>query len=395
MLTAIGMGINTFAATIVETETIEIGTKHTFRSEALGEDRSVVVHFPESYESSHLQYPVLYFLDGDYFFYQTVAAVQFLSECGYLQTPPVPELILVGIVNVDRNRDYTPTHAPEQKTLRFPTSGGADLFHDYLKTELIPFIDEHYRTQPYRILSGWSLGGLFTVHTLMTDPNLFSAYIAVSPSMWWNSQEPVKEARTLWQKDSNLDRPLIITQGSLEGGDINASVRKGLVALLRDYSITGWDFIEIPNEGHSFVPYKALYEALPQLFSDWILPADSVAAGSDAVKAHYATLSQKYGYEVDLPEAAYFAQVTNLLGNKSYADAEVLSREWTEAFTGSAKAHYYLGRCLESQNRLEEALSYFSKACELEDSRILPDAEWNLPYKASLEQLKTKLEQDK
>ena len=48
-------------------------------------------------------------------------------------------------------------------------------------TELIPKIEGQYRTQPFRIFAGHSLGGLFAVHTMLTRPDLFNAYIAVSP----------------------------------------------------------------------------------------------------------------------------------------------------------------------------------------------------------------------
>lgn len=40
-----------------------------------------------------------------------------------------------------------------------------------------------YRTERYRILISWSLGGLFAVHTLLEEPGAFDAYIAVSPSL--------------------------------------------------------------------------------------------------------------------------------------------------------------------------------------------------------------------
>jgi predicted alpha/beta superfamily hydrolase len=79
-------------------------------------------------------------------------------------------MIIIGIINVDRNRDYTPTYAPNQKGgLEFPTSGKAEKFLEYLKSELFPYIESNYKTQPYRILAGWSLGGLFTVYTFLVD----------------------------------------------------------------------------------------------------------------------------------------------------------------------------------------------------------------------------------
>jgi predicted alpha/beta superfamily hydrolase len=92
----------------------------------------------------------------------------------------------------DRTRDLTPTHAdiknPDGTVTAFPTSGGADRFLDFIQTELIPEIEKRYRTAPYRIFAGRSLGGLLAIHALFTRPDLFNAYIAVSPSSPWRNQ---------------------------------------------------------------------------------------------------------------------------------------------------------------------------------------------------------------
>ena len=71
------------------------------------------------------------------------------------------------------------------------SSGGADKFLQFIETELMPEVEKRYRTQPFRVLAGHSLGGLFAVHALSTRPGLFNAYVAVSPSLWWDGQSEV------------------------------------------------------------------------------------------------------------------------------------------------------------------------------------------------------------
>ncbi|UCC43715.1 MAG: hypothetical protein JSU65_11390, partial [Candidatus Zixiibacteriota bacterium] len=97
-----------------QVSSISIGERLTFYSEVLGEERTMLIALPKGYHDVKEGYPVLYVLDGEFFFYQAHSAVQFLSECTYIRTPPVPQMIVVGIVNVDRNRDYTPNHTPVQ-----------------------------------------------------------------------------------------------------------------------------------------------------------------------------------------------------------------------------------------------------------------------------------------
>lgn len=66
------------------TEEIIVGEKIVVESEVLGENRIVLVRCPINYGVSKKKYPVLFLLDAEFFFYQAIGAVEFLSECGYI-----------------------------------------------------------------------------------------------------------------------------------------------------------------------------------------------------------------------------------------------------------------------------------------------------------------------
>jgi predicted alpha/beta superfamily hydrolase len=144
--------------------TIKIGEKFTLHSTVLNEERPYWLYLPESYNSktqSPEAYPVLYLLDGDALFHTATGVVEFMSRNGNDQ---IPELIVVAIPSTNRNRDLTPTHSlinqigKESKSLT--SSGGADAFLRFLQEELVPRIYASYRTLPFRILAGHSLGGV-------------------------------------------------------------------------------------------------------------------------------------------------------------------------------------------------------------------------------------------
>ena len=63
--------------------------------------------------------------------------------------------------------------------VKFPTSGGADKFLDFIEKEVMPLVESKYRVQPYRVFAGHSFGGLLAIHAFSTRPELFNAYIAV------------------------------------------------------------------------------------------------------------------------------------------------------------------------------------------------------------------------
>jgi predicted alpha/beta superfamily hydrolase len=54
-------------------------------------------------------------------------------------------------------------------------------FTDFFRQELFPLIESEYRGSPEdRTLFGFSGGGLFALHTMLTQPGLFRRYIAAS-----------------------------------------------------------------------------------------------------------------------------------------------------------------------------------------------------------------------
>ena len=195
--------------------------KVKFHSHGLDEERTILIHLPKDCAISEKKYTVLYVIDAEFFFRQAISAVEFLSELQYINVQPIPQMIIVGIVNVDRNRDYTSTYAPEQPgVLRFPTSGKSERFLDFLNTELFSFIDSQYKTEPFRVLSEWSFKGLLTVHTYFEHNHFFSAYLTISPSLWWYGDLYVRKTDTFFSQGQLSTKPLVVTIGALEDGDI-------------------------------------------------------------------------------------------------------------------------------------------------------------------------------
>ena len=88
-----------------EAQTLTLGTRHTLDSQVLDEERVLLVHTPECYESGG-RFPVLYLTDGPGHFLHTAGTLDFLSRNGR-----IPKMILVAIGNTDRTRDMTPTRA--------------------------------------------------------------------------------------------------------------------------------------------------------------------------------------------------------------------------------------------------------------------------------------------
>ena len=87
----------------VSSTPITIGETLRIRSNRLGEERQIRVYLPASYASSKQRYPVIYTLDGEGTGLATANAVQFMIS--YSAIPQMPEALVVGVSNTDRNRD--------------------------------------------------------------------------------------------------------------------------------------------------------------------------------------------------------------------------------------------------------------------------------------------------
>jgi predicted alpha/beta superfamily hydrolase len=366
------------ASPVVRARATEGGELLSYRSKILDEERILMIRLPEGYESSKSRYPVLFVLDGEYFLKPVTAAVQFLSECDYLLSQPmIPQLIVVGVVNVDRDRDFTPTRRTKDRSLHFPSSGRAGEFLEFLEHELIPILDDRYRTCPFRILSGWSLGGLFTVHTALNRPELFSVYLAVSPSLWWDDQIVVKQMERMFREDKVIDKPLVITLGSLEGGDMGKSVRDNFVPLVqnRHSGPAPFEYIEIVGEGHSYVPFKSWFEGLRAIYAAWRVPQEILNSGPAEIRKFFDKLSANYGYEVDVPQSACIATASTLYDRGEESAALKTALQCTEAYPRSPWVHEYLGRIYQALEQPGKARESYSRALGIVDEQTVPYSE--------------------
>lgn len=177
-----------FTSSGQERISFSIGETIGFYSNSLSEDRALNVYLPTGYaDTPEKDYPVIYLLDGstDEDFIHISGLVQFGS---FSWINMLPESIVVGIVNIDRKRDFTYPTTNKKDKLQFPTTGGSAAFIDFIEKELQPFVTKNYRVQDKKTLIGQSLGGLLATEILYKKPHLFNNYIIVSPSLWWDDE---------------------------------------------------------------------------------------------------------------------------------------------------------------------------------------------------------------
>ncbi|MEN8192813.1 MAG: alpha/beta hydrolase-fold protein [Bacteroidota bacterium] len=198
----------------------EIIPNHTelkiIHSNIIDDDYFLYIKLPSGYKDSDKNYPVIYLLDGDIAFTMAWSTVRYLQYGKHLS-----DVIIVGIgygslLSSDernmRERDYSISALQ-----RLEESGGGEKFLKFIKTELIQFIDSHYRTKPNeRIINGYSIGGLFTLYVFLNENDLFSGYIAGSPYTPFDKDYLLEILQQNSEKLRNTDTKLFISYGELE-----------------------------------------------------------------------------------------------------------------------------------------------------------------------------------
>lgn len=344
-------------------------------SRLLGQDRTLLVRLPRDYETGTDRYPVLFLLDAEWHFNIAAADVELLSECSYATPHPIPELIVVGVVNPDRNRDFTPTSCPVFRNMRFPTSGGAAAFRRFLVEELLPTIDRKYRTHPYRILAGWSLGGLFTIDTLLSDTPVFDSYLAISPSLWWDDEWILKRLGEIPEgADHRKGKQLTVTLGSAEKGSMVEGSTRAFLGRLADHPLDGATVEEVPIEGlgHNYSPKMAYFLGLASFFADWNLPREVRERGLEAIDSYYASLGARYHFEVPVPEDVYGDLGWRLFEAEKRDEAGEVFRAWTTRHPRSPVAMASLGSFYREVGEVAQAVAMLRAAIEAEKESARP-----------------------
>jgi uncharacterized protein len=251
-------------ATIFDTEVRHI------TSTTNGQDYTISVWFPPGYANTDKTYPAVYLMDGD-----IDLALASCIALGLMWGQELPELIIVGIgydmqsyeeFGNKRARDYTPTKSADE-----PNSGGAGDFLAFIHTDLIPFINANYRTDPTdRTISGYSHGGLFVLYSMLREPELFTRFCAGSPSLGWDEKILFRYEDELAQIRSSLPAKLYLSVGSLEG-ELVGLVEK-FCARLKSRNYVGLDLTHavLDNETHLSGEPASIVRGWKAIFSSQI-----------------------------------------------------------------------------------------------------------------------------
>ncbi|MCK4871688.1 MAG: tetratricopeptide repeat protein [Phycisphaerales bacterium] len=364
-----------------EGEPIVIGRRVTVHSDILGEDRPIVIHLPTGYDRSQTHYPVLYMLDAEFHFAHVAGITDFLAAQGeVIGASCIPQMIVVGIENVNRGRDLAPQIVPSEDQSQYVPAGDSERFIRFMEDELIPFVDAEYRTEPYRILAGHCLAGLFTVHMLLASPDTFGGYIAITPYLLEGDELPLAYVQPILEQSDDLGCSLHVVAGAESDAWVDKINR--FAAILEETDAPGlrWQYQRMTDTGHGAEVHQAVYDGLEAIYAGWGLSREVFDRGLDAIEAHYQAISDRFGYGVRPPEAPLNQLGYVHLGAGDIAAAVRVFKRNVELHPESWNVYDSLGEAYTHAGDRDRAIELYEKSL-----RINPD---NMNGKEMLKRLR-------
>ena len=391
-------------AQAIKNNQVVLGNTDSVNSKILNEKRKIWVHVPAGDPDGifvQQRYPVVYLLDGDGHFASVAGMIQQLSEInGNSVCPP---MIVVGILNTNRTRDLTPTAIPDgppdkNGAPRKMAGGGGEKFAAFIEKELIPHIDSLYPTAPYKILIGHSLGGLTVMNMVVNHTDLFNAYIAIDPSMWWDKKKLLNQAHDVLRQKNFAGKALFLgIANTMQPGMDTSHVRKDtsgmtehirailtLTDILKSNPGNGlsWSYRYYDGDSHGSVPLITEYDALHFLFSYYKMPQEVQSKLFDknskidiaaAISGHYDDISKHFGYKVLPPEVMLnqlgYGFLQNGMPDRSFAMFDLNVKSYPNSFN----VYDSMGDYYAAQKDRAKTIEFYSKALKIKEFRDTRD----------------------
>ncbi|WP_405633381.1 alpha/beta hydrolase-fold protein [Pseudoalteromonas sp. Ld20] len=352
---------------------------HTIKSAVLNEQRTVVVQLPKSYQAEpNKVYPVIYRLDGAGNIPLASAIIERLQNDNR-----APEVIIVAIENTNRLRDMYPTVNKEPQG-PVGEGGGAAKFLAFFEQDLIPLVNNNYRTHDYKVISGASAGGVFALYALQANPELFQAHIAYSPAVWWNYGAMVKSTKSFITKNKELNSYVYINIGEEAG--IMRERYDELQQSLQSPKVRGLRFFNDAFDGisHNLTSAAGAFNAYYHLFLPKQMPMSALTDDLASIDVYYQNLSQQWGEQISPPDRAVRSLGYNLTGSKQFTRAIEVFKYNLKNHPKSVDALSALSYGYEMQGDTRQALAQMESALAIADD--------SYPYVDYLQDTRIRLE---
>lgn len=326
--------------------TIVIGESTKVFSKHLNREMIADIYLPEGYSTNESKYPVLFTCQSSLLHICGITAdLAFKRE--------IPRMIVVSIRNYSSD-DFIP-----EKIEGHPNSGNADKFIVFFKEEMIPFIDSHYRTHPFRVFYSGSFGGGFSVYTMLAHPDVFNACIAATPAIdFEGSSTLIPNKAAAFLEAGNFENRFLYM--GIENEPMLLPVLDKFVVLLTKAKLAGFifEYHQFFDEDHYSIANKVIFHGLRFVFSGWNNIPDKIAGRSiDEIRDYILGLKGTYGFDIGISNPAVHKVLRKYREEKKIKEEIDLLKLALEFNPDSEMMWLELGRAYEADNQMGQAIS--------------------------------------
>jgi predicted alpha/beta superfamily hydrolase len=334
-------------------------------SERLNTVRELKIKLPKDYDpDSEIKHPLIIVFDADYLFEPVAGQVAFQT---YFDD--MPSSIIVGVVQGSQ-REFdgfcdTVTGLPEQSGLRF---------HDFISTELLPYLDNKYNTSKFKVAVGHDLMGSFINSYLFKEDSEFQAYVCLSPDFYGALNTSIAQRLENSKKDifyylatAEKDIPIIRENVLLADSQIKEVTNSNVTYYFDDFTDENHYTLVSAAIARSFEKIFELYNPLREKeLTEKVLTYEGTL--DNYLLDRYNRIDELFGITQEISEKE-FEKVANVAEQREdFKSLEKLGKLAKKLLPESLLGTYYIAHSAEKMGKTKKAKKLYESALVLNDA---------------------------
>ncbi len=330
------------------------------KSRILSKTRELRIYVPEGYKIDSLKkYPLTIVLDAEELFdiYVSNAKLFALHD-------KAPEQIIIGINQARNNDRYKDCSYEKHNSYPVPS---AQLFIDFVRSELLPFAEDNYRVSNFKTIVGNSLTGNFINYFLIEHQPTFNAFITINPSFAPEMSFAIENKVKII---TNIPLFYYLSNGNYNSIKKSISIT-GIATRLKDIENSHFKFhYDLYNQASRIASIgQSLASAQAFIFKSFaaisnkeykekiadLTPPEAIAY----LENKYLEIEQLFGANFKIRERDIYAVEGIILDQENGDYLKDFGKMIQKLYPESPLGDYYLGNYYETGGKLKKALRHY------------------------------------
>ena len=342
-------------------------SEESFDSFKLQDTRNLKFYLPEDYTEDK-KYPLILVLDSEYLFDLVVANAKFYSTYHRM-----PEAIVVGVKQGENDMRWVDCDFEQSTGL--PTETGYD-FYDFIKDELIPYVENSYSIAPFKMFIGYDITANFGNYFLFEDQSIFNSYLIISPILATEMESRVPSR--LLDLDQEIFYDLVLEKERTEDRNRMLQMDNAIKSITKENLHYFFDQYDEPD--HISIAAYGISKAFDNVFEIFrpISPKEYKEQILKSEEPVFKYLTDKYemienllGFKKEVELNDIMAIYAGSLKKEDYESLKQLSDLCKKEFPYTMLGFYFEGEYLEFIGEPKQAMKAFEKSFMLDEIDFL------------------------